>query len=232
MNGTTDISEAVVGDDELIAGLDRALHESQGTRQVIRRLVRQASSYQSTYPLEELTVVFEDGDHLDLIFKNVSPRALSPTARRAKPDFLYDPRREISVYRTILGTAELGTPRYYGSLIDDDQNRYWLFLEKVAGRELYQIGEMTLWLSAARWLARFHERFACLDTLPRLTARSLTRFDAQYYQQWFDRAVRFARECNAVLRSIAPRTHTLPPPIGRPMARLVLQLDAPQRASP
>src|SRR2546423_14077739 len=114
MNAIADSGEAVVGDDELIAGLDQALHESLGAKQVIRRIVRQSSSYQSTYPLEELTVIFEDGDQLDLIFKNISPRAILLAARRTKPDFLDDPRREISVYRTILAAAELGTPRYYG----------------------------------------------------------------------------------------------------------------------
>src|SRR4029078_8422966 len=93
-----------------------------------------------------------------------------------------------------LDTAELGTPRYYGSVVNEGQNRYWLFLETAAGQELYQIGDVNSWLSAARWLARFHERFTCLNDLPARLARTLPRFDAPYYQRWFDRAVQFARE--------------------------------------
>src|SRR5689334_12470201 len=139
MNAATASSEALVGDDELKGGLERALHETSGARRAIRKLVRRQSSYQSSFPLEELTIVFRDGNQLDLIFKNVSPRAFSPAVRRAKPRFLDHARREINVYRTILCSAESGAPRYYGSLVDEAHGHYWLFLENVAGQELYQI---------------------------------------------------------------------------------------------
>jgi hypothetical protein len=212
MNAMTDMDEMAISDQELIVGLEQALHDSLHRKQAVRRLVRRSSSYQSSHPLEELTVLWERGEWLDLIFKNVSPRALLSTARRAKPAFLDDPRREISVYQTILAAADMGTPRYYGSLMDSDLNRCWLFLERVRGQELYQIGQIELWLSAARWLARLHGRFAYHEELR--NAPFLTRLDRQYYQRWFDRAVRFAhasgvdssrRATIERLASLAPR---------------------------
>src|SRR4051794_13369080 len=139
MTAATASAASEISDDHLIAALQKALSESKQETKEIRRIVRRPSPYQSSYPLEELTLFLREGQQLELIFKNVSPRALSPIARRAKPSFLADPRREINVYRTILADAELGTPRYYGSVIDSDDDRYWLFVENVSGRELYQV---------------------------------------------------------------------------------------------
>jgi Ser/Thr protein kinase RdoA (MazF antagonist) len=191
------IADASIGDDDLIDGLKEGLDPSITRHRSIRQAVRRASSYQSSYPLEELTVIFDNGEPLDLVFKNVSPRALSPPARRAKPEFLDDPCREIGVYRTILAPTKMGTPHYYGSLIDEANDRYWLFLENVVGQELYQIGEMSVWLAAARWLARFHRRFASLEAVPRKTTYGLKSLDEPYHEQWYGRAVRFTSESHA-----------------------------------
>jgi hypothetical protein len=192
-----------ISDEELVAALERALRESTGETRRIRRLVRRSSSYQSSFPLEELTLNFDDGRQLNLIFKNVGPRALPSVARRAKPDFLADPQREINVYRTILTDVELGTPRFYGSVIDADGDRFWLFLENVAGQELYQIGNIDLWFATARWLARFHSRFSRGDGLPQDLTQSLIRYDESYYALWFDRAAAFARETSDASRLAA-----------------------------
>src|SRR5947208_3163467 len=104
------IRDPWIADGDLIDALKDGLEPSIVRDRGICQLVRRASHYQSSYPLEELRIIFDDGDQLNLLFKNVSPRALSPMARQAKPQFLDDPYREISVYRTILGSVELGTP--------------------------------------------------------------------------------------------------------------------------
>jgi hypothetical protein len=192
MSATTEAKEPSAASDELIAALEHVLSKSPQNRRTIARLERQPSSYQSSSPLEELTLVFDDGQQLDLIFKNVSPASFFPQARRAKPDFLDDPQREIEVYRTILAHASLGTPHYYGSVVDSQNDRFWLFLERVAGRELYQVGDASIWGEAARWLAHFHHQFSSSEALPPHTARRLVRFDEPYYRQWFERAAEFA----------------------------------------
>jgi hypothetical protein len=159
------------------------------------------SAQRSSFALEELVVVDDQGRQFELIFKNVSPESLSGDARRAKPQFLDDPRREIEVYRTILDRSGLGTPTYYGSVCDEQSGRFWLFLEKIQGVELYQIGDFRLWQSVAEWLAAFHDRFARIESLPEAAASILIQHDAAFYWHWIERARRFVAESAHPARS-------------------------------
>jgi hypothetical protein len=177
--------------EELQQALQELLTESTGSPRIINRLQRQPFPFSTSVPLEELTVFFADGEQLELLFKNVSPRALDPVAQRVKPHFLNDPIREIEVYRSILNSASMGTAHCYGSITDDKSDRYWLFLEKISGRELYQIGEIETWSKAARWIARLHHQFRRPQDLPARARSRLIQFDAAYYQQWFERAEQF-----------------------------------------
>jgi hypothetical protein len=102
------------------------------------------------------------------MFKDLSPQAMLDGARRTRPRFLYEPRREIETYRTILAPNELGTATCYGAVVERRARRYWLFLERVSGPLLWQVGEFDTWLAVARWLARLHSRFATAN-LPRIS---------------------------------------------------------------
>src|SRR5205814_9571073 len=115
--------------------------------------------------------------------------SLDPAALKAKPGFLYDPLREIEVYRTLLAPADLGTPRFYGSVVEPDRDRYWLVIENVDGEVLWQVGELDVWQDAARWLAVLHDRFAG-GALPGADARVL-RYDADCYVSWVRRGLVF-----------------------------------------
>lgn len=157
----------------------------------ITRLERTSSPYSSSFPLEEIVVSFEDGQRLDLIFKNCSPHALSPEARRAKPEFLDDPRREIEVYLNLIHSGRFGTAHLYGSVVDEASDRYWLFLEKVIGRELYQVGEFDIWKQVARWLANTHTELGQGELPPKAVPR-LVRYDADYYELWLARGIAFS----------------------------------------
>jgi aminoglycoside phosphotransferase (APT) family kinase protein len=110
----------------------------------------------------------------------------------AKPRFLYDPRREPAVYASLLEPAAIGAPRYYGSLVDPERERYWLFVEWVEGRELYQVGERELWEAAARWLSRLHVELG-MDVERHAAAGRLVDHDAAFYRRWMVRAREFAR---------------------------------------
>jgi hypothetical protein len=151
----------------------------------IARLDRRPSAYSSSFAIEDLDVQLADGRLLALVFKNVGRDGLLPGARSVKPEFLRDPRREIEVYRCVLG-PDVGA-RYFASVTDDAAGRYWLFLERVTGVELYQVGDIETWQAVARWLARFHARFAA--DAPRLADEAhLLRHDAAFYQRWPQRA--------------------------------------------
>jgi aminoglycoside phosphotransferase (APT) family kinase protein len=183
-----------VGTDQLRAALGAALGSYFGAARSIVGLERRPSAFSSSFALEELDVQLDDGRVLHLMFKDLSRRGLLPEARRGKPPFLYNPLREIETYRKILPALPLSTPVFYGAAVDPAAGRYWLFLERVPGVELYQEGELSEWQEAARWLAGLHSHFAPeAAALAQPEASHLIHHDADFYRLWLRRAQRFMR---------------------------------------
>jgi hypothetical protein len=152
---------------------------------------RRPSEYRTSFPLEELDVTLEDGGELRMVFKRLAWEALDDKARLAKPEFLHDPLREPAVYSSVLGGASPGPPRCYGSVVDPGAGRYWLFIERVEGRELYQVGDVELWQAAAGWVGEMHLRLG--GELERHAAEGrLIDYDEAYYRRWMERALEFA----------------------------------------
>lgn len=158
----------------------------------IARLSRADSAYRTSAAIEELEIVLDDGTALELVFKDVGNAALSKEARRVKPSFLRDPLREIAVYRTILDAGSMGTAGCYGTVVDPDRGRFWLFLERVPGVELHQVGELETWKNVGRWLGRTHARLA-RDAESAAARAGLIRYDAAFFRAWIDRARAHAR---------------------------------------
>ena len=158
----------------------------------IFKLGRRTHERRSSFWLEELTIDFGSGKTQTVMFKDLSWNNLSAEGRRAKPSFLYDPLREIEVYRLVLGQQQWGSPVYLGSIADTARARFWLFSEKVDGRELYQVGDVQQWESVARWLARFHRCKQNFETgLARELKQHLIRCEKEYYWRWMVRAESF-----------------------------------------
>ncbi len=179
----------------LRAELERSLAERFGNGTRVRTLEQRPSPYRTSFAMHELEVTLDDGTALELLVKDLSWHTLKEALQLAKPVFVHAPLREIEVYRGILAQADLGTPVYYGAVADGERDRYWLFLERVHGPRLLEIGEFEIWQDVARWLARMHDRFA--DTHPALPAESTTRllrYDRSFYESWIERAERFVAE--------------------------------------
>jgi hypothetical protein len=184
-------SITMLREDELCATLEQVLGEYYSTPRRVVGLKHQPSIYVSSFALEELEVQLEDGTRLELLLKDLS--AASDAAKLVKPAFARDPMREIEVYRSILKRTSLRTPECYGVLIDPLNSRYWLLLEKVAGLELYHVGEFEVWERVARWLAHFHNDFA--DEVTALAPMThLLNYDRAFYATWMQRAVEFAKD--------------------------------------
>jgi aminoglycoside phosphotransferase len=169
------------------ADLERAVTSllAEGANGRVEELTRRPSPYRSSFPLEEVEVRLKGGTSLRLMFKDLSPSALADTAR-SKPTFLHQPLREIETYRRILEPAALGPPRCYGAVVEPGLDRYWLFLEKVPGVELYQVGAFRLWKAVASWLADLHARFARAEDLA--VEVPLLVHDSGFYAMWPERA--------------------------------------------
>ena len=192
MTQLLEILEPNVSTEELHAVLEQLLSEHFNSDRRIVRIDRRPSQYHSSFPIEELDVEVDDGSVLHLIFKNLSDEALLEEARSTKPRLIRNPRREIEVYEHILSLEALGTAKFYGAVAAEKTQTYWLFIEEAPGLELYQIGELSAWQEAARWLARMHARFASrvseLESNPNLLNR-----DEKFYRTWMLRAEEFAR---------------------------------------
>ena len=170
----------MIGEDHFEAELEGALGLP------VAAVERRPSPYRTSFALEEVDVQLSDGGRLALIFKDLSRSSLHPVARNVKPGFLDDPLREIEVYRDVLEPAGVGAPRFYGAVAE----RGWLFIERVAGAELYQVGERSTWEHVARRLGRMH---AVLRPAIDRAGRAIVH-DRAWYRRWPERAQRFAAE--------------------------------------
>lgn len=176
-------------DSELRDGLERALGSVDLA--LTGAIERRPYAYRTSFPLEELQVELVGEGPVTLLFKQLDWEALEPAAQVAKPRFLHDPEREPAVYAKLLRQAPPGPARCFGALTES--GRHWLFVERVEGRELFQIGERKLWEEAARWLARFHVAMAPALGRHRREVPLIER-DAAFYRGWIERAERFAVE--------------------------------------
>jgi Ser/Thr protein kinase RdoA (MazF antagonist) len=180
---------------QLCSALENSLANHFGVPRGIVRLERHPSAFRSSFALKELDVELDDGTTLQLMFKDLSWRSLLPDAQRSKPAFLYNPLREIEVYRNILATNQLSVATFYGAAVDRQADCYWLFLEKVPGMRLSKMGEFAIWEQVGRWLAIMHAHFAEESgTLTQRQAAPVIQYDGDFYRLWLRRAQAFLRQ--------------------------------------
>jgi hypothetical protein len=188
-----------ITDDHLLTALGGILDGHFGAPCRIVSLSRELAPYRSSFHLEELALTLEDGRRLDLIFKDLGRQV--GNARQVKPEFLSDSQREIETYRTVLSHERLGTPIFYGAAVDPALGRYWLFLERISGTRLKELGEFPTWELAARWVAGLHAEYA--PQVSQLRTRShLLNYDHEYLERWIGRARHVSGGTAATARQI------------------------------
>lgn len=101
----------------------------------------------STHAMDRLSVSLASGGQLDIIFKRLCPM---PEPKGGA--------REVLIYQRLLRGRRFGAPALYASVYDEEEGRYWLFLEDVGGRTL-QRADVADWIAAVRWLARMHRAY-------------------------------------------------------------------------
>ena len=182
----------LVDDDDLLAALNSELSRTLDERRHVVDFYRRFSDYYSSYVMEELDLVLDDGRELQLIFKNLSRDGMLEGAIRTKPYFLYNPMREIESYRSLFPAHQIGTAKFYGAHIEQATEQYWLFIERVPGTLLWQFGEDKVWRHVAAWLGKVHRGFAAeAQQSGRPELAHLNVYDEHYYWQWMSRARAF-----------------------------------------
>jgi hypothetical protein len=151
---------------------------------VIRSIEARPFEYATSFGLTVVTVTLDHGHREVLVMKDFERARMLPAARRHRTGRPASPCREIDAYRHVLAPAGIG-PRCRASVVDPVRRRYWLFLEKVAGVELWQVGDPAVWDEVARWLGAMHVSFA--DRWPALSA-PLPTLDAEWFAAWHRRA--------------------------------------------
>jgi Phosphotransferase enzyme family len=170
-------------DRELIAGLGGRLDGRE-----ITGLRRRPYRYATSAPLEEVTVLAGGEEVGPLILKDLSRERLIGDASAAKPELVYEPRREVETYRRILAPAGIG-PRCLAAVVEGGGSRCWLLIERVPGVELWQVGELEVWEQVARWLGGLHARFAGRAGELRSANPHLLEHTAGSFRAWGARAI-------------------------------------------
>ena len=160
-------------DEELAEALSRSLRVDATI------VARGPYEYATSFPLEVVTVDV-GGERRTMVLKDLDFDRLLPAARHAKPAFLHHPRRGIEAQRLAARSGRAPVVHAAGET--------WVLMSKVDGVELWQVGDHAVWWDAARWLARFHRRFA--RQLPAVEAAcpDLLRHDVRWYRRWAERA--------------------------------------------
>lgn len=169
------------GDEAVREALQRALAETHGAPAEVAELVRRPFAYETSFAIDEIEVRLASGERLALVVKDVGAAGLSAEAAATKPADTLDPGREIAVYRDLLDPRRLGTPRFHGAEVDPALDRRWLFLERVEGEVLTDVGELEVWCEAAAWAAR-------LDGAVDGDSQTLLHRDAGWHRRWIDAA--------------------------------------------
>ena len=175
--------------EQLWSVLSLALERS-GERSRIVDIERVPCPYGSSWWLEEITLELSDGSRTTLVFKDLVRETSGSGARGVKPEFVTDPARESWVYQNLLMDVPLGPPAFWAADTEVAAGRHWLFVERVNGVPLAQIGDRDAWCVAAEWLGRFH------TTAPagRAVRGPLLRHDQEYHRRWLTRALSSAQD--------------------------------------
>jgi hypothetical protein len=179
-------------DEEALRGcLEGTFPELFGGASEVASVSRSRFEASASYDAYVVTVRLAAGGELKIFLKDFG------FSRLPKEGLDQRRERELRVYRDLLAGAELGTARYYGSVWDSSEGRFWLFLEFVDGLLLRDC-ELDYWVEAAGWLGRVQGSFARHpDRLARCDC--LLRHDAGFFQSKAEQALRAVSQTSASL---------------------------------
>ncbi len=163
---------------ECLEGIIKDVFHERSSR--IVRIDTRGHHYSSSFPSYIVSVQGTENLEHTIFLKDfgVYSRAVEKLEERRN--------REMHVYRDVLGDGGLGNPKYYGSLWDESQERYWLFMEFIDGTPINELG-YELVLDAVRWLGRLHN-YSVQNAQFLEDCTFLERHDHHFFQRTADAA--------------------------------------------
>jgi len=139
----------------------------------IAAIEQERSQFSSFYAADVITVRLTTGEAFKVFLKNFG------SFHHAKDTMQARREREVIVYRDVLAGANLDTPKYYASVWDESQGRFWLLLEYVEGLPMSHL-EFDDWVPPAGWLGRMYGYFSqCPEKWQKCDA--LVQHDAAFF---------------------------------------------------
>jgi hypothetical protein len=185
----------------LAAGLRTLLAAAVGSVGPVTIVRRRMNHYESTFPSEVVTCRLADQSRYRLFCKYSSATRNGDYGHRGGVVY------EAAVYRRVLQSAGISTPRFYGTRSDHTTGRLWCVLEYLDGSMPLEARGDDVWLKrAAAWIARFHASQEARCSHKALDF--LQHYDARCYRAWARRAVRAVEPlgpCFAWLSTLAER---------------------------
>lgn len=163
--------------------LSEGLSALRGRTVRVRKVTRAQFDGSSSFQVQRLRVLVND-EWLDVFFKDLNPLHQLIDARLVRNPDLDRSRRELYVYKHLLPGGMLGVPALYGYRWELGKGLLWLFLEHAGPKRLSRLGDLDLWIAAARWSARFH---AAAQRLPHEALQGLPRHDGAHYERCAER---------------------------------------------
>jgi aminoglycoside phosphotransferase (APT) family kinase protein len=140
-------------DEEVLRACLEGVVADLGGGSPVAAVERQRSQFSSFYASDVITVRLASGEELKVFLKDFG------SYDHPKDGLTGRRERERVVYRDLLVGADLGTARYYGSVWDEAEGRFWLLLEYVEGEPVKHYG-FDYWVPPAAWLGRMQGYFA------------------------------------------------------------------------
>jgi aminoglycoside phosphotransferase (APT) family kinase protein len=162
-------------EDALRACLEAIVAEQLGAPpSEIAEIARERSRFSSFYASDVVHVHLTSGQHFKVFLKDFGSFHHPKDTMQERRD------RELIVYRDVLARAGLDTARYYGSVWDNDNGRFWLLLEFVEGLPVSHL-EFEDWVAPAGWLGRMYGKLAQHPDCWR-NSQVLVRHDGRFFE--------------------------------------------------
>jgi hypothetical protein len=174
------ILEQQVTTDAMARCLEQGLGKIRGERICLQELKREPFRGSSSFATEHLTALLDDGESIEIFFKDLNPANQLDEARIIREQGgLERSQRELSMYQHVLTPLKMGTPKLYSYRWEPSEDIYWIFLEHAGPKRLSRLGDFDLWVEATRWVAKLHAvDYRRLDDV----VAQLPLYDADHFQ--------------------------------------------------